>query len=112
MPGLVLLDLNLPLLTGFHVLEWLQRHPASKVVVIVLTASSNPADLEKAMSLGAADYWLKPTNSAHLVPMFREMQARWLAPDQSPDAALGPLPPAVPNVPQWGHSWSNPGNGP
>src|SRR5512142_3278835 len=71
-PGLVLLDLNMPRLTGFQVLEWLQRDPgAPKVVVIVLTASSNPADIARARSLGAADYRVKPTNSAHLVPIFR-----------------------------------------
>lgn len=82
-PGLVLLDLNMPMLTGFQVLEWLQRHPgAPKVVVTVLTASSNPADIARALSLGAADYRVKPTNSAHLVTMLREFQARWLSPDQ------------------------------
>jgi DNA-binding response OmpR family regulator len=77
-PGLVLLDLNMPILTGFHVLEWLQRHPTSKAVVIVLTASSNPTDIEKVMSLGTAEYRVKPINSAHLVPILRELQARWL----------------------------------
>ena len=96
-PGLVLLDLNMPLLSGFQVLEWLQHHPASNVVAIVLTASSNPNDVERAMSLGAADYRVKPTNSAHLVPIFRELHARWLAPGQVPEARA--VPPPLPTVP-------------
>lgn len=82
-PGLVLLDLNMPVMTGFQVLEWLQRHPAApKVVVTVLTASSDPADMDRAMFLGAADYRIKPSNSARLAPILRELNARWLTPNQ------------------------------
>src|SRR5512140_1476460 len=48
LPGMMFLDLNMPLRTGFQVLEWLQRHPrSSKLVTIVLTASSSPADIRR-----------------------------------------------------------------
>ena len=82
-PCLVLIDLNLPILTGFDVLEWLQRQPrAGKLTpVVVLTASSNPVDIQKAAALGAVDYRVKPTNAANLVIILRELQARWLASD-------------------------------
>lgn len=78
---MMLLDLHMPILTGFDVLEWLQCHPFTpKPVLIVLTASSNPADIERALSLGVAEYRVKPSNSERLVPMLRELHARWLAP--------------------------------
>lgn len=100
LPGLVLLDLNMPVLTGFQVLEWLQCDPAApRVVVVVLTASSNPADIERAMSLGAADYRVKPSNFAHLIPILRELQARWLGPDSN--LLVAPENPPALDTRQW-----------
>jgi CheY-like chemotaxis protein len=97
-PDLMLLDLSMPVLTGFDVLEWLRGHPpTSEVVVIVLTASSNPADIERAMALGAADYRVKPSNSAHLVQILRELRARWLGPARIHAPTTGVLP-DVPEV--------------
>lgn len=102
-PGMILLDLNMPILTGFDVLEWLQCHPVkSKVIVVVLTASSNTADIDRAMSLGAADYRVKPNNSARLVPLLRELEARWLETDQSLEV-LTAVPPVLANVPSQPH---------
>lgn len=77
--GLVLLDLNMPLLTGMEVLGWLQHQPfARELVVVVLTASADPSDIEKAAALGAAEYRIKPTNGLDLIPMLRDLAARWL----------------------------------
>ncbi|HWI57044.1 MAG TPA: response regulator [Bacillota bacterium] len=81
-PCLVLLDLTMPLLTGLDVLAWWQQQPqALKLApIVVLTSSSNPADIQKAMALGAADYRVKPINAANLGIILSELQARWLTP--------------------------------
>jgi CheY-like chemotaxis protein len=79
-PCLVLLDISMPILTGLDVLKWLQHQPqvANRVPIVVLTSSSDPCDIQRAKTLGAADYRIKPTNADNLVPILRELQARWL----------------------------------
>ena len=52
-PGLLLLDLHLPLNTGFEVLEWLRRNPHPELKVIVCTGTASPDERELASSLGA-----------------------------------------------------------
>lgn len=87
-PCLLLLDLGMPVLSGLEVLEWLQHWPTARdFLVVVLTSSSDPSDIDRAKSLGADDYRLKPSNAADLTPMLLELQARWLAPVGSPVAA-------------------------
>ena len=57
-PDVVLLDLNLPGMSGLEALPWLQKTiPAARV--IVLTQSDHEADVMKAISSGAAGYLLK-----------------------------------------------------
>src|SRR4051794_10704924 len=52
--GLALLDLNLPLLSGFDVLCWLRKHEQLKrLPVIVLTSSNQDHDIQLAYELGA-----------------------------------------------------------
>jgi len=54
-PDLVLVDLVLPDQSGFHVLELL-RERRSTAVVVVLSASSDLVDIQRALKLGAAGY--------------------------------------------------------
>ena len=80
-PSLLLLDLGMPVLSGLGVLEWLQHWSAAReFAVVVLTSSPDPSDIERAQSLGADDYRVKPSNAADLTPMLLELQALWLAP--------------------------------
>src|ERR1051326_6096248 len=54
LPAVVFLDLKLPLVSGHDVLAWIRRHPElDSVVVIVLTSSNEPSDLNRCYSLGA-----------------------------------------------------------
>jgi len=61
LPDLIFLDLKMPVMSGFEVLEWLrdQTHCAS-VPVIVLSGSDQQSDRERAVNLGAAAYLVKP----------------------------------------------------
>ncbi|MCX5816495.1 MAG: response regulator [Proteobacteria bacterium] len=61
LPALILLDLYMPRKSGHEVLAWMREQPGLKdLPVVVLTASQEPADIEKAYSLGAQSYLLKP----------------------------------------------------
>ena len=53
-PGLVILDLKMPGLGGFDVIRWMRGHPQAKLVpIIVISGSSEPADVNRAYELGA-----------------------------------------------------------
>ena len=59
-PDIILLDLILPKMNGFEVLEELQKDEATKnIPVIVLTNLEGSVDVEKAISLGAKTYLVK-----------------------------------------------------
>lgn len=60
LPEVMLLDLMLPKLSGFEVLEQMQQDTKlAKVPVIVLSNLGQPDDIERAKALGAKDYFVK-----------------------------------------------------
>ena len=61
-PGLVILDLMMPGISGFDVLRSLRGDPRSRgVPIVVFSALNDPEFVEQALSLGANDYWVKGT---------------------------------------------------
>lgn len=59
-PDLILLDVMMPKVSGFDVLDILRNTPeTAKVKIIMLTALSQDSDKERAQSLGADDYLVK-----------------------------------------------------
>ena|SRR5580765_2925883 len=80
LPDLLLLDLKMPRMTGFDVLQWLEAHSEfNGLPAIVISSSSDVSDMERARDLGAADYLLKPTRFADLVTTVKELQQNWLS---------------------------------
>jgi len=74
-PSLILLDLQMPRLDGFQVLQQLQEDPAfAAVPVLALTASAMRGDREKILAAGFTDYLAKPAGPEVL----RETVARLL----------------------------------
>lgn len=64
-PNLILLDIVLPELDGYEVLRQLKEQEATKEIpVVMLSNLGGKEDVEKALSLGAADYLVK----AHVTP--------------------------------------------
>ncbi|MEO5369021.1 MAG: response regulator [Magnetococcus sp. DMHC-1] len=60
-PDLILLDIMMPGMDGFQVLERLRAdHATSEVPIIFITAMGNTDDETKGLALGAADYIAKP----------------------------------------------------
>ena len=68
-PDLVILDINMPGLDGFQVLERIRQH--SNVPVIMLTGIGEVTALGSALSLGADDYVRKPFNIRELLARIR-----------------------------------------
>jgi len=78
-PSLLFLDLKMPKVSGFEVLEWLQRnHALAKVKVIVLSSSNLPGDMQKARALGAHDYRVKPADIDDMITMVKDVASQWL----------------------------------
>jgi CheY-like chemotaxis protein len=58
---LVLLDLNLPEVDGFEILEQLKSHDDTRTIpIIILTTTDNPREVERAYELGCNIYVTKP----------------------------------------------------
>jgi len=65
--ALILLDLRLADEDGWLVLERLKNDPElSSIPVVVFTASAAAPQREKALSMGAADYLVKPVSAGRL----------------------------------------------
>jgi two-component system response regulator len=79
LPGLMLLDLKMPTMSGFGVLEWLQGRPKSgAMAIVVLSDSYAEADQQKARDMGADEFRTKPMETVNLGKMLQEICARWL----------------------------------
>src|SRR5262249_1840383 len=72
-PDLILLDIMMPLLNGFDVLNLLKTEPATKgIPVIVLTALPHVEDAENAFQAGADDFINKPYTNERLMQKVRK----------------------------------------
>ena len=77
-PALLLLDLNLPIKSGFEVLQWLREQPGKALNVVVVSSSSQQLDIDLAKKIGIQDYLIKPASPARLVELVRQVKQRWL----------------------------------
>jgi CheY-like chemotaxis protein len=81
LPALLLLDLNMPVRSGFDVLAWLRDRPEFKALpAVVLTSSEYDQDKERARQLGASAYHIKPGTLRNLQKLVQDLHARWLTP--------------------------------
>lgn len=66
-PGLVLLDISMPGLDGFEVLERIKTTPGLKQIpVIMLTSTDHPREISRSYALGASAYIVKPVDFERL----------------------------------------------
>ena len=84
-PKLMLLDLQLPKLSGFEVLSWVRGHSELRnLPVVILTSSSEPQDLRRAYALGANGYLVKHGALEQLQTMMQASSDFWLESNQIP----------------------------
>jgi CheY-like chemotaxis protein len=90
LPNLLLLDLRLPKVSGFEVLDWLRGHPQFRhMLVVAFSDSDRPEDVQHAYALGANSYIIKPRDPAELVRLVERLQDYWAGiivppPDSAP----------------------------
>jgi len=78
-PELLLLDLKMPRLDGFDVLAWIRQQPTFKrLLIIVLTSSTQEKDINRAYDLGVNSYLVKPSDFQMLSLMIEKLQKYWL----------------------------------
>ncbi len=78
LPMLVLLDLQMPKISGIEVLAWLRVQPLLKYIpVVVLTSSDDDRDIQRAYDLGANSYLVKPPTAEQLIPLVRSLHDYW-----------------------------------
>ena len=84
LPDLVLLDLKMPRLDGFEVLQWLRANPDTRSLpVVVLAGSSFRADVRRALELGANSYATKPATFNELEVLVDRIANVWLAQEKA-----------------------------
>jgi CheY-like chemotaxis protein len=78
--GLVILDLNMPKVDGFEVLETIKGDDKLKSIpIIVLTSSSRPEDIERAYKLGCNSFIVKPVSYEDFIEAVMEIKRYWLS---------------------------------
>lgn len=78
-PGLAILDIKMPKMTGLEALERLRAAPKWKALpVVMLTASLDRGDVSRAFALGANGFLVKPSSMTELVELARALDTLWL----------------------------------
>lgn len=76
-PALILLNLQLPKVNGFQVLETIKQDPQlCDIPAVVFTSSKLNSDRAKCMALGATDFIVKPDNFDDVVTAIKTACAR------------------------------------
>ena len=79
LPQLLLLDLKMPRMDGFDVLQWVRRQPRFISMQIVIFSSSEQArDINRAYGLGANWYLVKPHSLEELNALVGRFKKYWL----------------------------------
>ncbi len=71
-PDVVLLDINMPEVSGIEILKMIRTHPATRrIPVLILTANGDHEVKLMCLDLGATDFLVKPVDPMELVPRVR-----------------------------------------
>ncbi len=66
-PGIIFLDLNMPMMNGIEFLKEIKNKPALRdIPVVVFTTTANPGTIEEVRGLGAYKFFTKPIRFEHL----------------------------------------------
>ncbi len=91
LPAVVLLDLKLPKLDGFEVLQRLRAAPRTRrLPVVILTSSKEDRDLIESYDLGANSFVRKPVDFDQFIEAVRQLGLYWLVVNEPPPAASEP----------------------
>ena len=89
LPGLVLLDLNMPRLGGKDVLARIKSDPGMKIIpVVAFTTSGREEDILQCFSAGVNSYVQKPTDFDRFQTVLRHVEQYWLTISSLPPRLL------------------------
>lgn len=78
LPGIILLDLNMPVMDGFEFLEEVKQDPLfKKIPVVIMTTSRHPSDKLKGFERQAAGYMVKPVRYSDFLEMLSKIKHYW-----------------------------------
>jgi len=84
LPRILMLDLAMPKLDGWQVLQWVRARPEfADLLVVVLTNSLRADDLQRAYRMGANSFLGKPCTSAELLNLQQAYPAHWTRPAEA-----------------------------
>jgi DNA-binding response OmpR family regulator len=72
-PDIVILDVMMPKLNGYQILEHLKSKQDYKPKIVMLTAKVQPEDVEKGLSMGATLYLSKPFSPLDLLDTIKKL---------------------------------------
>ena len=79
LPTLIILDLLMPDVDGFAVLEWMkEQRDSAQVPIVVLTSSENPEHETRSLDLGAQAFYRKPPDLEALGDVVRDIVEKWV----------------------------------
>jgi len=77
-PSMMLLDLKMPRVNGFDVLDFVRRQPGLRQLPIVIFSSSDdPKDIRRAYDAGANSYLCKPHSHGDLSALLKALEDYW-----------------------------------
>ena len=78
LPKLIVMDIKMPRMSGFDVLEWIKHDGALRRIPVIIVSSSNrPEDIDRAYELGANAYMVKPVSYRAVERLFESITHYW-----------------------------------
>jgi two-component system, response regulator len=88
-PRLILLDLNLPKISGLEVLGRLRSDERTRLLpVVILSSSGEQRDMLEGYGLGANSYVRKPVNFEQFVRAVEQLKLYWLVLNEAPPVGV------------------------
>jgi CheY-like chemotaxis protein len=78
LPSVLLLDLKMPRMGGFEVLEWCKAQPhLNKMLIVVLSGHHELPEVNRAYALGAHSFLVKPSSREEIANLVKKFTGYW-----------------------------------